>query len=171
MYTDHATNCTLFARNVMNDPDLAFMTRRYSLFILIGLLIPLSIGAAASATVMGAVNGFLWGGLVRMFLVQQIYYGSGSVSHMFGGRPFDTGDNSTNNWLLGIPTFGSAYQNNHHAFPTSAMVGLRWYQPDVGMMILRVLQSFGWVSDLKQPSVEQTANMLRLRDEGTKEYV
>jgi stearoyl-CoA desaturase (delta-9 desaturase) len=103
----------------------------------------------------GALNGLLWGGAVRIFLVQHVNFANGSFSHMYGGRPFDNGDQSANNMVFVIPTFGSAYQNNHHAFPTSAQIGLRWWQPDIGYMFINVFKLMGLASNIKKPTREQ----------------
>jgi stearoyl-CoA desaturase (delta-9 desaturase) len=54
--------------------------------------------------------------------------------------------------VFAIPTFGSAYQNNHHAFPRSALLGFRWYQPDVGMGFIRVFQWLGLAWNVNVPS-------------------
>lgn len=161
IYKDHATNCTLFARDVTMDKDLLMISNNYKLIVLIGLLIPAIIGGAITLTWYGVLSGLMWGGFVRIFLVQQIYYGNGSFSHKYGGRPFSNGDNSTNNPIFAIPTFGSAYQNNHHAFPRSAQLGFRWYQLDIGMVIISLLELMGLVWDVKQPTQKKIEERMR----------
>ena len=49
---------------------------------------------------MGFVDGLLWGGLFRIFVAQHVTWCVNSVCHVFGSRPFDTRDDSRNNWLL-----------------------------------------------------------------------
>ena len=95
------------------------------------LYLPLSFGFPAFAGFLltglrwqGLVTGFVWAGLVRIFLTHHITWSVNSICHMFGRRPFESGDLSTNNWLLAIPTMGEAWHHNHHTFPTSAFHGL-----------------------------------------------
>ena len=47
-----------------------------------------------------------------------------SLCHFFGRQDYDTGDESRNLAWLAIPTWGEAWHNNHHAFPTSYRHGL-----------------------------------------------
>ena len=46
-------------------------------------------------------------------------------------RRFRTRDDSTNNWMVALLTFGEGWHNNHHAHPTAARHGLRWYEIDM----------------------------------------
>jgi stearoyl-CoA desaturase (Delta-9 desaturase) len=71
------------------------------------------------------------GRLVRVFLTHHVIWSVNSVCHTFGARPFDTGDMSRNQWLVGLLAFGEGWHNNHHAFPRSAFHGLRWWQFDM----------------------------------------
>ena len=72
----------------------------------------------------GAFTGLLWGGLVRLFLNHHITWSVNSICHFFGRRPFAAYDQSTNNWLLALPSLGESWHHNHHVFPTSAFHGL-----------------------------------------------
>lgn len=148
MYTDHATNVMAFARDLPRDRVTAMVDKHYRTWVALGLVIPTLIGALAAGTWSGAFHGLLWGGLVRIFVVHHIYFANGSFSHMYGGRPFETDDESTNNYVFGVPTFGSAWQNNHHAFPSSAILGFRWYEPDVGGWIIRAGAALGLITDV-----------------------
>ena len=93
---------------------------------------------AASLTAPGSelFQGFLWGGLVRMFVVDHSVLSINSFSHAFGGHDFETDDHSRNNAWVALPTFGESWQNNHHAFASSAAIGLRWWQVDFGYWLI-----------------------------------
>lgn len=51
-------------------------------------------------------------------------------SKWFGYRNFSTNDNSVNNWLFGILTWGTGFHNNHHAKPYSYHNQVYWYEFD-----------------------------------------
>jgi stearoyl-CoA desaturase (Delta-9 desaturase) len=155
MITDRITNCTLFARDLARDSMLRAVSDWYVPIVLAGLALPALIGGLARGSWYGALSGFLWGGLVRMFLVHHTTWSVASLCHVFGGKPYATGDQSRNNLWVALPSFGSAYQNNHHAFPTSAFLGLEWWEIDLGGMVVRVLAALRLVSGVRRPSAVQ----------------
>ena len=53
-----------------------------------------------------------------------------SFAHVFGTRRFDTADQSRNNWLLALLTFGEGWHNNHHFSMASCRQGDRWWEID-----------------------------------------
>ena len=59
-----------------------------------------------------------------MLVLHHATYSINSLCHFFGRQRFKTGDESRNLWWLSVFTFGEAWHNNHHAFPTSARHGL-----------------------------------------------
>ena len=146
------TNSFKFAKDLLRDPLVSRINELYLVWVLLGLAIPALLGAALTASWMGGLTGFLWGGMVRMFLAHHAMWTSGSTAHMFGTRPFDTHDGSTNNPLLALPNLGEAWHNNHHAFPYSAVFGLQWWQVDVGGWAVRVFEKLGWAWDVRIPS-------------------
>jgi stearoyl-CoA desaturase (Delta-9 desaturase) len=154
MLNSKMTNTTRYARDLILDPLIARVNGLYYVWVLLGLLIPAAAGALLTWSWMGAVTGFLWGGMVRLFLVHHAMWTSGSTAHLFGARPFDTQDNSTNNPVLAYANFGEAYHNNHHAFPYSAVFGLHWRQFDPGGWVILLFAKFGWAWDVKVPSQE-----------------
>lgn len=151
-----------FAPDVLASRRLFFYHRTYGLWIILGLALPAAIGGLVGGTVDAAVNGFLFGGLARMFLANQAAWCVGSVCHMFGGREFKTDDNSANNWTVAILAFGEGLQNNHHAFPGSYRHGVKWWEPDLSGWILTGLGKLGVVWNLRHPD-EKTIEKARLR--------
>ena len=152
MLTDEITNCTLFARDVNRDPALRRVSELYELIVIAGLALPALIGLIVYGTLWGAFTCFLWGGLVRMFLVHHTTWSVASICHRFGGVRFNTGDRSRNNFWLAIPSFGSAWQNNHHAFPSSAHLGLRWWEIDLTALFCQALSSVGLAWNVRRPA-------------------
>jgi stearoyl-CoA desaturase (delta-9 desaturase) len=157
MLTDDVPNGTLFARDLNVDRALRVVNRHYGLMIALGLALPALIGLAITGDARGALSGFLWGGLVRMFVVQNVTWAVASASHRFGYAPFDAGDHSKNLLWTALPSFGSGYQNNHHAFPQSAFLGLRWWELDIAALAIRGMSRLGLAWNLNRPSERQLA--------------
>lgn len=150
---DHKmTNAVLFAKDLYRDKAIARTNRLYYVWVLAGFVLPALIGWAATGTAWGAFTAFLWGGMVRMFLSYHSVNGIDSITHLFGSQPFRSEDHSRNNALWAVLTLGEGWHNNHHAFPSSAVFGLEWYQLDPGTWLLKGLEKLGLVWDIQQPS-------------------
>jgi stearoyl-CoA desaturase (delta-9 desaturase) len=54
--------------------------------------------------------------------------------------------------VFGILALGEGWHNTHHAFPTSARHGLRWWQLDVSYWVIRMLAFFHLAWNVKLPS-------------------
>lgn len=146
------TNAAAVAKDLVRDPLVAKVNDLYILWVFLGLVIPAVLGGVLTGSWAGVGNGLLWGGFVRLFLVHHMMWTSGSTAHMFGTRPFDTDDASTNNILLAVPNLGEAWHNNHHAFPTSAVFGLKYWQVDPGGWFIRACEKIGWAWEVNVPS-------------------
>jgi stearoyl-CoA desaturase (delta-9 desaturase) len=150
---DHEiTNTVVFAKDIYRDRVISRVNGLYLLWVLLGLLIPLVLGGVMTGTALGALTGFLWGGLARVFAIYHVTNSIDSITHIFGSRPFETGDYSTNNAWLALPTLGESWHNNHHAFPYSAIFSLRWWQLDLGSLLIRGLRRVGWAWDVRVPT-------------------
>jgi stearoyl-CoA desaturase (Delta-9 desaturase) len=133
-----------FARDLLEDRGMRKINRRFPWLVLAGLLIPAALGfALTGGDPMGALTGFLWGGLVRIFLVHHITWSINSVCHYFGRRRFDLEDQSTNVFWLALPSLGESWHHNHHAFPRSANHGLRWWEVDISGLIILGMEKLG----------------------------
>jgi stearoyl-CoA desaturase (Delta-9 desaturase) len=134
-----------YAKDLLADRDLRFISRTFPLWALVGLAVPFGLGVALTGSIIGGLTGLLWGGAVRIFLVHHATFSINSLCHSFGRRPFDTGDESRNlNWLAPV-TFGEAWHNGHHAFPTSARHGLRPHQFDPSATLIGLFEKAGLV--------------------------
>jgi stearoyl-CoA desaturase (delta-9 desaturase) len=124
-------NPARYAKDLLADGDLRFISRTFPLWVAVGLAFPFGLGVALTGSLAGGLTGLLWGGAVRVFLLHHATFSINSLCHYFGRRPFATSDQSHNlAWLAPI-AFGEAWHNNHHAFPTSARHGLgRWQRPE-----------------------------------------
>jgi stearoyl-CoA desaturase (delta-9 desaturase) len=118
----------------------------------LGLLIPTLLGWLLIGGWYGALLGFLWGGVIRIFVGHHLTWSVNSVCHLWGMQPFKGHDESRNNFVFGVLGLGEGFHNNHHAFPTSARHGLFWWQVDISYLVIRGLALLGLAWNIRLPS-------------------
>ena len=136
---------------LVNDARRAGPPRAF--WIALGLVVPAVLGGILTGTWGGAFFGLLWGGLVRVFLVHHVTWSVNSICHLWGSRPYPEHDHSRNNVLFGILAMGEGWHNNHHAFPTSARHGLRWWQLDFSYYVIQALALVGLAWKIRLPAL------------------
>lgn len=146
-------NLSHYVKDLEQNPQLRLVSKLFPLWVTLGLVIPAAIGGWATGTWAGALMGFVWGGLVRIGLVHHVTWSINSACHVWGKQPYDSGDESRNNALLGILALGEGWHNTHHAFPTSARHGLGRWQIDVSYLVIRFLEALGLAWNVKLPKV------------------
>ncbi|MGA2319161.1 MAG: acyl-CoA desaturase [Solirubrobacteraceae bacterium] len=144
-----------YAKDLLADPLVSFIDRTFLVWVLAGLAFPFALGLALSGSIFGGLTGLLWGGAVRIFFLHHATFSINSLCHFFGRRRFATGDESRNLLWLSLPTLGEAWHNNHHAFPSSARHGLRWWQLDPSGWLIAVLERMGLVWDVVRVTPER----------------
>jgi stearoyl-CoA desaturase (Delta-9 desaturase) len=152
-------NLAYYGPDLLADRAAAKTDRYYSVWIWLGLAMPALIGGAVTQSAAGAVSGFLWGGLVRMFLVAQQVSALNSFNHLIGSKPFKLENNSRNNFIAGVLTWGEGWHNNHHAAPNSASFSCTWYQLDPGFWVIRGLEWLGLAWDVKRMPSERLKDL------------
>ena len=153
-------------RDLVDDPMISFFDRTFLFWSVMSFVLPFGLGYALTGSWGGAFTGLLWGGLVRLFLNHHITWSVNSICHFFGRRPFAAYDQSTNNWLLAIPSLGEAWHHNHHVFPTSAFHGLGWRQIDISGMLIASWEKVGLVRNVRRPTRDQIARKLSRSADG-----
>ncbi len=151
-----------YAPDLIADPVISFIDRTTLVWIAAGLALPFGVGYALGGTLVAGLTGLLWGGAVRILVLHHATYSINSLCHFFGKQRFESGDHSRNLAWLSLVTFGEAWHNNHHAFPTSAAHGLRWYERalDPSALVIGGLERLGLVWDVVKISPERQANKL-----------
>lgn len=143
-----------YARDLKDDPLIVMVDRWFGAWVLLGLLIPFALGLALSGGELQAgLTALLWGGFARIFLQHHATWSVNSVCHMYGGRDFETDDESRNNWAVALVALGEGWHHNHHAFPTSARHGLRRTQIDPSYLLIKGLEKLGLARDVREPSL------------------
>ncbi len=150
-----------YVGDLKTDPVIRFVSKTFFLWVAVGLLIPAVIGGLVTQSWMGVLLGMLWGGGVRLFLVHHVTWSINSVCHLWGSRPFKSQDESRNNAVFGILGLGEGWHNNHHAFPTSARHGLRWWEIDVSYWLIVAMSWVGLARQIRVPSAERMAEKRR----------
>jgi stearoyl-CoA desaturase (delta-9 desaturase) len=146
-----------YAPDLMADPIVSFVDRTFIAWALLGLAASFALGVAIGHTLKAGLTGLLWGGAVRMLVLHHATYSINSLCHFFGSRRFNTDDESRNlSWLAPF-TLGEAWHNNHHAFPTSAVHGLRRFELDPSALVIRSLEKLGLAWDVVRISPERQA--------------
>ena len=151
---------TRYAPDLLKDPIVSFINRTFVLWVAAGLVVPFFLGWAIGGTVAEGLTGLLWGGAVRMLVLHHATYSINSLCHFFGRRKYETTDESRNLWWLSFFTFGEAWHNNHHAFPTSARHGLSRWNFDPSAWVIWGLEKTGLAWDVVRVSPERQAAKL-----------
>jgi stearoyl-CoA desaturase (Delta-9 desaturase) len=146
-----------YAADLNEDRGMRLVARQFVPLVLLTLLLPALAGYIASGTWAGAATGLLWGGLVRIFFVHHVTWSVNSICHYFGTRRFNTDDRSTNVFWLALPSLGESWHHNHHAFPRSAVHGLRRWEIDPSALIISTLEKLGLAWNVVRISPERQA--------------
>jgi len=128
-------------------PDL--LTDRYYKWLNRFYYVPLIVLSVA-LLLLGGWSVLLWGVFLRTMLALHATWLVNSATHMWGRKRFETGEDSRNSWWVALLTFGEGWHNNHHAYPTSARHGLRWYEFDINWLGIYVLQLLGVARAIKK---------------------
>ena len=64
-----------------------------------------------------------------------------TIGHLWGYKNFKSENNSRNNPLLALITWGEGWHNNHHWKPKKFYFGVKWYEVDVTGTLIYLLYS------------------------------
>jgi stearoyl-CoA desaturase (delta-9 desaturase) len=94
----------------------------------------------------------VWGVCVRVTAGTTGYWLVNYAAHRWGYRAYENRGAAVqgwNVWLLGALSMGEGWHNNHHAFPRSARLGMRWWELDLGWCLLAALRAVGLARDVR----------------------
>ncbi|MFN4260101.1 MAG: acyl-CoA desaturase [Gemmataceae bacterium] len=153
MTREHVGTNEQLIRDWAKYPELRFLNRHDFLAPLLFALSMFGLGTALAAWAPDlGTSGWqvlAWGFFVSTVVLYHLTFAVNSVAHQFGTRPFATRDQSRNNFLLALLTFGEGWHNNHHYYPRSTRQGFHWWQIDITYYLLVMLSWLGLVWDLK----------------------
>jgi stearoyl-CoA desaturase (Delta-9 desaturase) len=127
-------------RDFAKYPELRFLNR-HDLFFAVGW------GFVIYA--IGGATALFWGHFVALVLCWHITFCINSLAHVWGTRRYATTDDSRNNPLLAVLTFGEGWHNNHHHYQRSARQGFYWWEIDVSYYVLKLLELVHIVRDVE----------------------
>lgn len=131
------------------------------------VLLQVVVGVALYAA--GGWSWVIWGLFARLVFVYHSTWMVNSAAHDSGYKTYRTNDLSTNNWFVALVTFGEGWHNNHHAFPSSARHGLRWFELDPTYWAIRALAACGLARNVKLPTRERMERLALPADEGPRQ--
>jgi len=156
-----------FVTDLSRVPDLVWLERHSFLINLSYSLLLYLCGEAWRAFFLHSSTGgfqlLVWGGVVSKVCVYHAIWSANSICHRHGRRRYKTRDNSQNNLLVALFTFGDGWHHNHHYCPYSARHGFRWWEVDINFAILSLLSYLGIVWDLRVPPSELRCGLNRSR--------
>ena len=134
-YVNEVNNDTKWRmRKLVTDTFQQFLHRYY--FVII----------ASYSIVLFVIGGFWlmvflhWTPALITGLMSNVVNYVGHKPNWLGGfRTYNLNDQSTNNWLWAIPSWGEAWHNNHHRFPKRAYFGDKWYHIDISGIIIKAI--------------------------------
>lgn len=132
----------------LNKPEYRFWNRIQVPMLAVSLFGGLAFGLPA----------FFWLGSMRLVMSLHAQCFVNSIAHMREHR--EHGEDSSQNigWLAPIQFFqGENWHQNHHASPSSARFGWKFWQIDVGWYSIFMLELVGLATSVKRPSHREKA--------------
>ena len=127
-------------RDLARYPELVWLHRWY--------WVPAMVTAVLTY-VIGGLTALAFGFCLSRVLVVHLSSAVNYFGHVRGTRRYATSDDSRNNALLAVLTFGEGWHNNHHHYPHAARAGFFWWELDVFYYVVRGLAWMGVVWDVR----------------------
>ncbi len=158
---------TRYTPELDKDPWARFLAKYFvpiNVTFLAGLF---GLGTLLGGTKLG-ISMFIWGGALRIAYVWHITWLVNSATHMSGYKNYQTRDDSRNCWWVALLAFGEGWHNNHHAMPSTAPAGHKWWEFDLTYCIIKAMQFTGlaWKVQpiLKGPAVVEALQAVPVED-------
>jgi stearoyl-CoA desaturase (delta-9 desaturase) len=121
-------------RDLVTDPFHQFLHRYYFGIIIAWSLLLYVIGGFYLMIFLHWAPAF-----ITAFMSNMVNY-IGHKPNWWGAfRTYNLSDQSTNNWLWSIPSWGESWHNNHHRYPRNFSTGQGW-QLDISSLVIRAIR-------------------------------
>ncbi len=104
---------------------------------------------------LGALGGFLLGGVARVTAVQHMTFFINSLCHTIGSQPYSDRCSARDSWLMALFTFGEGYHNYHHEFQHDYRNGVKWWHWDPTKWTIWTLEKLRLVRGLRRVPEEK----------------
>jgi stearoyl-CoA desaturase (Delta-9 desaturase) len=151
--------------DLKKDPLVIWQHRHvHSLAVLISFVLPTILGALWDGWI-GALGGFLIGGVAKVVVLQHGTFLINSACHTIGRQPYSTKCSARDSFLMALFTFGEGYHNYHHEFQHDYRNGVKPWQWDPTKWLIWILSKLGLTSGLRRvPQEVIYSAQARLRD-------
>ncbi len=152
LYKKEAKNADTLARYGEGTPDDWMERNVYTKHSALGILIMLGI----DLVLFGVIGLTIWA--IQMAWIP--FFAAGvinGVGHYVGYRNFECADASRNMIPIGFFIGGEELHNNHHTYGTSAKFSVKWWEFDLGWLVIRTLQLCGLAKPKRLPPTLSTA--------------
>lgn len=151
-----------YAKDILRDPFYAALERNFLqlkiilaqwvVFFGVGFIAELLAGGTSAEAALFGLSLLVWGVFVRTVFVWHQTWAVNSVTHLWGYRNYETGEDSRNNFFIGLLAHGEGWHNNHHADPRSARHGHKWWEFDTTYLTIRLFEMVGLAKDVVGPN-------------------
>ena len=122
-------------RSIITDRYYQFLHRYYFLIFVSWTLILYAVGGAWLA-----VFFHLLPATITALMSNVVNYAGHKPNWLGGFRTYKLADDSTNNWLWAIPSWGESWHNNHHRHPKNYSLGEQWWQVDISALVIKLIK-------------------------------
>jgi stearoyl-CoA desaturase (Delta-9 desaturase) len=134
-------------------PELVFLNRFDTLIPISSAVLLFVLGKVLEVYAPGLHTSggqmLIWGFFIS---TTALFHGTScinSMAHVWGGRRYETGDDSRNSFLLSLITLGEGWHNNHHKHMGCTRQGFYWWEVDITYYLLKVMSWTGLIWDLR----------------------
>jgi stearoyl-CoA desaturase (Delta-9 desaturase) len=143
--------------DLKRDPLVMWQHRHVHLLaVLISFVLPVSLGAIWDGWI-GALGGFLIGGVAKIVVIQHCTFFINSACHTLGRQPYSTRCSARDSLLMAFLTFGEGYHNYHHEFQHDYRNGVKPWHWDPTKWIIWTCSKIGLASALRRVPREAVA--------------
>ncbi|PWY83388.1 hypothetical protein BO70DRAFT_24451 [Aspergillus heteromorphus CBS 117.55] len=130
-----------------DDPVVVWQHRHFlKIVVMMGMVFPMLVAGLWNDW----WGGFIYAGILRIFVVQQATFCVNSLAHWLGEQPFDDRNSPRDHVLTALVTLGEGYHNFHHEFPSDYRNAIEWYQYDPTKWSIWLWKQMGLACDLKE---------------------
>lgn len=135
--------------DLKKDRLVMWQHRHVHLLAILVSLLPAILGALWDGWV-GALGGFLIGGVSRIVVLQHCTFFINSACHTIGYQPYSSRCSARDSSLMALFTFGEGYHNYHHEFQHDYRNGVKRWQFDPTKWSIWTLSKLGLTAELRR---------------------